>query len=192
MNAIPIILMIAFIGATIVYVFLKKRKRNVEQYVEHRVDNSIDWGLMEGGIRLRAEQGVVVTAAERTAIFDGLTEVFERARRAGYDRPLSHSDYTIVMLSEGERAPESGVWSFRIPAGVYRGSQWDVNGYIRVAGMVVYNNPGSTRNVIVLPNYHGSDTPEDIASLVEAVAHEAWHIILRHCDPAEWKRTRKH
>lgn len=146
-----------------------------------------------GGVRLWIEDGADVSTAEADAIDAGLLEVFERARRRGYDRPLNLPDYTVAIMADSMRAPESGLWCYKLPAGQYKGTQWDLGGYILAAGETVfYSGLDPEGNVIALPYYHGTNTPDDLASLSRVTGYEGEHVILFHCDPHRWQETAVH
>lgn len=146
------------------------------------------------GVKIWVENGASVSVEEKTAIEEGLNEVFNRARLRNYSAPLTLPEYTVAIMGNSERAPESGIWCYRLPAGAYAGTPWDLGGYILAAGATVFyslDNP-SEGNVMAIPDHKQTHTPEDLANLSRVVAYEAEHIILRHSDFPLWQATKVH
>lgn len=146
------------------------------------------------GVKIWVENGASISTEEKAAIEEGLNEVFNRARGRNYSAPLTLSEYTVAIIAGSERAPESRVWCYRLPAGAYAGTDADLGGYILAAGSAVFysmENP-SEGNVMAIPDYRQTHTPEDLANLSRVVGYEAEHIILRHSDFPLWQITAVH
>jgi len=191
-QAIVIIICLATLAVVVWYLRKKKigAKPNDTASRVRRIKNR--GRTTRGGVKLWIEDGADVTAAESDAIDNGLREVFSRALARGYDRPLNLTDYTVAILADSQRAPQSGVWSYKLPAGVYAGTEWDLGGYILAAGETVFYSNDPEGNLIALPYHHGTNMIDDLANLSRVAAYEGEHIILFHCDYTLWQSTAVH
>src|SRR5258705_5578611 len=75
----------------------------------------------------------------------GFTELFEVARRHGYQSHLNFSDYTVFIARADRNKDSSGQYSpdIAVPAGQYAGGYYDQGGFIYAAGMVLAFNPSA-------------------------------------------------
>lgn len=185
MNIYITLSIIALIVFVVLYVVLRKKRRSS---IEARVLAITDRRATASGMRVWVENGATVNALEITAIESGLARCFEKARLRGYDRPLNLSDYIVAIVGDCERSPESQIWSYKIPAtGDYKGSEWDLGGYMLIAGQVIaIGEPFG--NIIALPEHQGTD----LEQLAEVTMYEAEHIILCFSSPDEYEATRVH
>lgn len=188
-----VILVVVAIAAFAVYQIRRKlRKKPLDTGARIRKikDRS---RVTHGGVKLWIEKGADVSTAESDAIDAGFLELFERATAAGYDRPLNLSDYAVAIMAGSIRAPESRMWCYKLPVGAYKGTQWDLGGYILAAGETVfYSGLDGEGNVIALPYYHNATSAEDLANLSRITGYEGEHVILFHCDPPRWNETSVH
>ncbi len=88
------------------------------------------------------------------AVDDGLNNLFAVARKNGYNRRLSYSDYTIFIARPDRTRDSSGQYSSRHCryAAQYAGSVYDKGGYIYAAEMVLGYNPAA----FVIAEYTGN------------------------------------
>jgi hypothetical protein len=179
-----IIAFIALIVGVVLFVVLRKKKRST---VEARVLAIKDRRTVPSGLGIWVEDGADITYREIASIENGLLQCFAKARLRHYDRPLNLSDYIVAMVGDSARSPESHTWSYKIDAGAYAGSEWDLGGYILVAGQVIaVGQPYG--NIIAIPDHHDTDH----AQLTEVTMYEAEHIILANCDEALYESTKIH
>jgi hypothetical protein len=190
-NPIVILIVIGIAGAALFFLFTRflsdKKKRNVYADIERRVFEIDDKRVAATGLNIWVEDIAAVTADEIRAIEQGLLNCFEKAEKAGYTMPLSLKEYSVAIVGDCMRAPESGIWCYKLPAGAYAGTEWDLGGYILAAGQVVSTTPPHG-NVIVLPDHKGGD----LEQLSTIAMYEAEHIILYHSDREKFEQTQTH
>jgi hypothetical protein len=139
----------------------------------------------------RTERGANVfarirpSAAVLRAIDNGLTELFNIARRHGYRSRLDHSYYTIFIARADRTKDSSGAYSpdIAVPAGQYAGSGYDQGGYVYAAGMVME----FTRCVFIIAEHD-----QNLSRISNVVRYEGEHLILYHNDRALYGRTADH
>ena len=186
---LPVILVIIFVVAAAVWMLLKKRAKRAARIlaIEDRVYPITNKRQIPNSFELWLEKGADgPTEAEIAAMENGLARCFEKARRQGYDRPLNLGDYKIAIVNS-IRAPESHLWSYKLPVGPYAGTEWDLGGYILAAGqMVAVGEPYG--NILAIPDHHGTDL-EELSLILE---YEAEHVILAFCDPEKFEATKVH
>lgn len=137
------------------------------------------------GFRFWWEDGVTIGARLQNAIEDGLVRAFRKAECAGYTLGLNPEGYTIIFL-KGVRDAR-GNPAFSIPAGDYRGTEWDQgNGTMLAAGQVITFDPGHAS--IAIPAHR----PADYDNLARIIEYEAEHVILWHNDRAKYELTKFH
>ncbi len=119
------------------------------------------------------------------AIDDGLTELFNIARRHGYRARLDYSEYFVFIARPDRTKDSAGAYSpdIAIPAAQYAGSVYDQGGYIYAAGMVMAYNPCA---FIIAEHEH------DLARITSVVRYEGEHLILYHNDRSLYERTADH
>lgn len=189
-----LILIIAGFAAFCGWLIYKRLSR--PKKIEARVNRIKDRRVLPSGLRLWVEKGATVTDDEIWAIQDGIREVLSRPVIAerGYTKCLRVSDYIVVVLAHSVRAPESQVWSQKIPVAQYGGGIFDSGGFVYAAEIVVgsaLNNvigvPDQMGENITLPN--GQTDREEMAAAVGAGVE---HCVLAHNDPVEFARTLTH
>jgi len=119
------------------------------------------------------------------AIDRGLDELFAAARRSGYSRRRSFSDYTI-FIGKADRVKDGrGRYSpdIAIGAAQYAGSIYDQGGYIYAAGMVV--SPAAGAFLI-------AEHSRDFGRVSDVVRYEGEHIVLFHNDRRRFTETMDH
>ena len=139
----------------------------------------------------RTPRGAVVYAVNRppaamlAAIDRGLTDLFAVARRNGYRRNLSYSNYTVFIARPDRLKDSSGSYSpdIAVGAGQYAGTDFDQGGYIFAAGMVVANNPGA---------FVIAEHTRDLERVANIVRYEGEHIVLYHNDRRRYTQTADH
>lgn len=168
---------IALVAVT-VWLFLRRKKTSDIWNRVFKIKTK-----MNRGFTLWLEDGV--SEPDTDAITAGLHATFEKARCKGYTQALSLSDYIIAIVHS---APSSdGTPCYKIPAGVYTGSEYDKGGYILVAGqMLTVGEPYG--NIIVIPDHKGQFT-EHLSLVAE---FEAEHVVLAYNDGEEFERTKVH
>ncbi len=119
------------------------------------------------------------------AIDDGLTELFNIARRHGYRSRLSYADYTIFIARPDRTKNASGQYSPDIAVGAaqYAGSVYDQGGYVYAAGMVLAYNPCA---------FIIAEHERDLGRVSNVVRYEGEHLILYYNDRALYERTKDH
>lgn len=119
------------------------------------------------------------------AIDDGLTELFNIARRHGYNARLGHSYYTIFIARADRTKDSSGAYSpdIAVAANQYAGSVYDQGGYVYAAGMVMEFN----HCVFIIAEHD-----RDFQRVSNVVRYEGEHLILYHNDRALYARTADH
>jgi hypothetical protein len=119
------------------------------------------------------------------AIDDGLTELFNVARRRGYRALLNYSDYTVFIARADRTQDSRGAYSpdVAIGSGQYAGSVYDAGGFIYVAGMVLELN----RGVFIIAEHE-----RDMRRVADIVRYEGEHLVLYHNDQGLYRRTADH
>lgn len=119
------------------------------------------------------------------AIDDGLSTLFEVARRHGYRHRLRHADY-IVFIAHADRTKDrEGRYSpdIAIPAAQYAGSIYDQGGFVYAAGMVLSFDPCA---------FIIAEHERDWERIADVVRYEGEHLVLFHNDPPLFRRTADH
>lgn len=119
------------------------------------------------------------------AIDDGLTDLFNVARRHGYTNRLDYS-YYIIFIARADRTKDSqGNYSpdIAIAAGQYAGSYYDQGGYIYAAGMVMAFNPCA---------FIIAEHERDFGRISNVVRYEGEHLVLYYNDRALYEKTADH
>ena len=119
------------------------------------------------------------------AIDSGLAQLFAAARRNGYNRRLSYSDYTVFIARPDRTTDASGRYSPDIAVGAaqYAGTDYDKGGYIFAAGMVVAFNPMA---------FVIAEHTRDPGRVSEIVRYEGEHLVLYHNDRQRFAQTQDH
>ncbi len=119
------------------------------------------------------------------AIDNGLTELFNIARRHGYGARLGHSYYTIFIARADRTKDSSGAYSpdIAVAANQYAGSVYDQGGYVYAAGMVMEFN----HCVFIIAEHD-----RDLQRVSNVVRYEGEHLILYHNDRPLYGRTADH
>lgn len=119
------------------------------------------------------------------AIDNGLTELFNIARRHGYGAKLGHSYYTIFIARADRTKDSSGAYSpdIAVAANQYAGSVYDQGGYVYAAGMVMEFN----HCVFIIAEHD-----RDFQRVSNVVRYEGEHLILYHNDRPLYSRTADH
>jgi len=125
------------------------------------------------------------STAVLSAIDSGLTDLFNVARKNGYNRFLNYSEY-IVFIANPDRLKDSdGKYSPDIAVGAaqYAGSVYDKGGYIYAAGMVINFDPGA---------FLIAEHTKDLGRVSNVVRYEGEHIVLYHNDRKRYYATADH
>ena len=139
----------------------------------------------------RTPRGATVYAVSQpnTAMLDtidgGLVDLFNVARKNGYRRNLSPSNYTIFIAKPDRMKDASGNYSpdIAIGAAQYKGSVYDQGGFIYVAGMVVAFNPGA---------FLIAEHSQNLNRVRDIVRYEGEHIVLYQNDRRRFEATKDH
>lgn len=125
------------------------------------------------------------SGAMMQAIDKGLTDLFAVARKNGYRRHLSYSDYTIFIAKADRTKNASGQYSPDIAVGAaqYAGSVYDQGGYIYAAGMVIYFNPSA---------FVIAEHTRDFNRVSDVVRYEGEHLVLYFNDRQRYEATKDH
>lgn len=142
-------------------------------------------------IRMRTPGGATIYAVKKPsdemieAIDDGLADLLAVARKNGYRRMLSPSNYTIFIAKADRQKNSEGVYSpdIAIGAAQYAGTDYDQGGYIYVAGMVISNNPLT---------FAIAEHTKDFNRVRDVVRYEGEHLVLYHNDRQRYMLTRDH
>ncbi|HQU92117.1 MAG TPA: hypothetical protein PLK77_07455 [Pyrinomonadaceae bacterium] len=142
-------------------------------------------------IRMRTPGGATIYAVKKPsdemieAIDDGLADLLAVARKNGYRRMLSPSNYTIFIAKADRQKNSEGVYSpdIAIGAAQYAGTDYDQGGYIYVAGMVISNNPLT---------FAIAEHTKDFNRVRDVVRYEGEHLVLYHNDRQRYMQTRDH
>jgi hypothetical protein len=118
-------------------------------------------------------------------IDNGLTELFNIARRHGYTSRLDYSYYTIFIARADRTKDSQGAYSpdIAVPAGQYAGGYYDQGGYVYAAGMVLAFNPCA----FVIAEHE-----RDLQRISNVVRYEGEHLILYYNDRALYEKTADH
>lgn len=119
------------------------------------------------------------------AIDDGLTELFNIARRHGYRERLDYSAYTVYIARPDRVTDSRGAYSpdIAVRAAQYAGSVYDQGGFVYAAGMVLEFN----HCVFVIAEHD-----RDLRRVSDVVRYEGEHLILYHNDRALYQKTADH
>jgi hypothetical protein len=142
-------------------------------------------------VRMRTPGGATIYAVKKPsdemieAIDDGLADLLAVARKNGYRRMLSPSNYTIFIAKADRQKNSEGVYSpdIAIGAAQYAGTDYDQGGYIYVAGMVISNNPLT---------FAIAEHTKDFNRVRDVVRYEGEHLVLYHNDRQRYMQTRDH
>lgn len=142
-------------------------------------------------VRMRTPGGATVYAVKKPsdemieAIDDGLADLLAVARKNGYRRKLSPSNYTIFIAKADRQKNSEGAYSpdIAIGAAQYAGTDYDQGGYIYVAGMVISNNPLT---------FAIAEHTKDFNRVRDVVRYEGEHLVLYHNDRQRYMQTRDH
>ncbi|HLL75562.1 MAG TPA: hypothetical protein VK421_09890 [Pyrinomonadaceae bacterium] len=119
------------------------------------------------------------------AIDDGLTSLFEVARRHGYRAGLNYSDYTVFIARADRQQDSAGAYSpdVAIRAAQYAGSVYDKGGYVFAAGIVSSFSPMS---------FIVAEHDRDWGRVANVVRYEGEHLVLYHNDQRRYRETADH
>jgi hypothetical protein len=119
------------------------------------------------------------------AIDDGLADLFNVARRHGYNSRLDYSDYTIFIARADRTKDSQGHYSpdIAVSAGQYSGSYYDQGGYVYAAGMVMAFNPSA---------FIIAEHEKDFGRIASVVRYEGEHLVLYYNDRALYEKTADH
>ena len=142
-------------------------------------------------VAARTPNGATVYAVNQpsatmlSTIDHGLADLFAVARKNGYRRNLSYSDYTIFIARADRQKDSQGQYSPDIAVGAaqYAGSIYDKGGYIYVAGMVTSFSPGA---------FLIAEHSKDLNRVRDIVRFEGEHIVLYHNDRRRFAATQDH
>ena len=142
-------------------------------------------------VRVRTPGGANVYALKQPskemleAIDNGLADLLAVARKNGYRRMLSPSNYTIFIAKADRQKNGDGAYSpdIAIGAAQYAGSVYDQGGYIYAAGIVITNNPLS---------FAVAEHTKDFNRVRDVVRYEGEHLVLYHNDRQRYMQTRDH
>jgi hypothetical protein len=125
------------------------------------------------------------SATMLSTIDAGLTDLFAVARKNGYRRNLSYSNYTIFIAKPDRLKDIDGKYSPDIAVGAaqYAGSIYDKGGYIYAAGMVTSFAPGA---------FLIAEHTRDLNRVRDIVRYEGEHIVLYYNDRQRFLATQDH
>jgi hypothetical protein len=151
------------------------------------------------GIRVRCEPKAKQFVGQEVlkALDDGIDEGIEIARDCqGHPIQVQHSQIVVTFL-ESQLAPESKLPAYRVPAAQYKGTKYDLGGYVLAAGQLIIANrqegviiavpapiTGDLATVSRVTYYeyeHGEDSFYDVENFQKHVTHEGgkghpiWH-----------------
>ena len=120
-----------------------------------------------------------------SAIDKGFSDLFEVARRHGYQQRLNFRDYTVFIARPDRTKDSTGQYSpdIAVAAGQYAGSDYDKGGYIYAAGMVLAFNPSA---------FVFAEHERDFTRISNVVRYEGEHIILYYNDRPLYEKTADH
>jgi hypothetical protein len=135
------------------------------------------------GVRVMAR--IQPSADALRAIDNGLTELFNVARRHGYRSRLNYGDYTVFIARADRIKDASGKYSpdIAIAAAQYAGSVYDQGGFIYAAGMVMAYNPCA---------FIIAEHEKDLSRISNVVRYEGEHLVLYYNDRALYEKTADH
>lgn len=142
-------------------------------------------------VSARTSRGAAVYAVSQpsrdvlNSIDKGLNDLFAVARRNGYRKRLSYSDYS-VFIGEADRVKDSlNVYSpdIAVSAGQYAGSVYDQGGFVYAAGVVVAFNPCA---------FLIAEHTKNFERVSNVVRYEGEHLILYHNDRKRYAATADH
>jgi hypothetical protein len=118
------------------------------------------------------------------AIDQGLSDLFNVARKHGYRKRLDYSDYNIY-IANADRTRNGSAYSPDIAVGAaqYRGTEYDNGGYIFAAGMVIARNPMA---------FVVAEHTSDFSRVSNVVRFEGEHLVLYYNDPQRYRATADH
>jgi hypothetical protein len=136
-------------------------------------------------------RGALVAAVNRPrpemlrAIDDGLSELFEVARRRGYARRLDYADYTVFVARADRTQNAAREYSpdVAIGASQYAGSVYDQGGFVYAAGIVSSFSPCA----FVIAEHE-----RDWRRVSNVVRYEGEHLVLYHNDRRLYQQTYDH
>jgi len=142
-------------------------------------------------IRVRTPAGANVYAVRQPsekmleAIDGGLADLAAVARKNGYRRMLSPSNYTIFIARADRDKTSDGVYSPDIAVGAaqYAGSVYDQGGYIYAAGMVISTNPMS---------FAIAEHTKDFNRVRDVVRTEGEHLVIYRNDRQGFRQDLGH
>ena len=142
-------------------------------------------------VSVRTPRGARVYAVNRpsaamlTAIDKGLADLFAVARKNGYRRGLSYSNYSIFIARADRTKDSAGRYSpdIAIGAAQYAGTDYDQGGYIYAAGMVIGFNPGA---------FIIAEHTRELGRVSDVVRYEGEHIVLYQNDRTRYAQTADH
>jgi hypothetical protein len=125
------------------------------------------------------------SAAMLSAIDQGLSDLFAVARRNGYSRRLSYSNYTIFIANADRNRDSAGNYSpdIAVRAAQYAGTDYDQGGFIYAAGMVISFNPMA---------FVIAEHTTQFNRVSDAVRFEGEHLVLYHNDRRRYSQTADH
>lgn len=120
------------------------------------------------------------------AVDQGLTTLFDVARRRGYKARLRYQDYVIFIARPDRTKNGAGDYSpdIALPANQYGGSVYDQGGFIYAAGFVVAYTPCA----LIVAEHE----VKDLKRLADVVRFEGEHIVLYHNDTNLYRKTADH
>lgn len=142
-------------------------------------------------LALRTPKGASVVGVRRpsaamlNAVDQGLTDLFNAARRSGYRNRLNYSDYTIYVARADRSSNADGQYSPDIAVGAaqYGGSVYDQGGFIYAAGMIISNEPAA---------FVIAEHTRDLNRVSDVVRYEGEHLVLYHNDRRRYAATADH
>jgi hypothetical protein len=119
------------------------------------------------------------------AIDNGFAELFQIARRHGYQRRTNYSDYTVFIARPDRTKDSQGAYSpdIAIPAGQYAGSYYDQGGFVYAGGMVLAFNPSA----FVIAEHE-----RDLQRVSNVVRYEGEHLVLYYNNRQLFNKTADH
>jgi len=143
------------------------------------------------GIATRTPRGANIYSVRRpspamlSAIDIGLTNLFSVARKNGYGRALSYSDYTVFIANADRNRDGAGRYSPDIAVGSaqYAGTEYDQGGFVYAAGMVVSFSPMT---------FVIAEHTRDLNRVSDVVRYEGEHLVLYHNDRRRYWQTADH
>ena len=184
--------LLAFLAASILLLTGGMNRVQAQRSIEQRLTERASQITGDSfPLALRTPRGARVfartqpNAATLRAIDDGLTDLFNVARRHGYRTRLEHTAYTIYIARADRTTDSSGSYSpdIAVAAGQYAGSGYDQGGFIYAAGMVISNDPCS---------FLIAEHTKDMDRISNVVRYEGEHLVLYHNDRRRYLATMDH